>query len=90
LENCFAGRSAATLARTVKVSGKAPSGKGIRTIHPKGLAYVTVGGEVRWFPPDTEPETIRLLLARDPKCKVIPAEEKIRDVENWDKLKDER
>ena len=26
---------------------KSPTGKGIRCIHPKGLAYVTVGGEVR-------------------------------------------
>jgi hypothetical protein len=69
---------------------KSPTGKGIRTIHPKGLAYVTVGGDVRWFPPGTEPETIRQLLKRDPKCKVIPAEEKIGIVENWEKIKDER
>jgi hypothetical protein len=69
---------------------KSPTGKGIRTIHPKGLAYVTVGGDVRRFPPDTEPDTIRQLLTRDPKCKVIPAEQKIGIVENWEKLKDER
>jgi hypothetical protein len=66
---------------------KPPTGKGIRTIHPKGLAYVTIGGDVRWFPPDTEPETIRQLLKRDPKCRVIPAEEKNGIVENWEKIK---
>ena len=65
---------------------KSPTGKGIRCIHRKGLAYLTVGGDVRWFPPDTDPETIRQLLKRDPKCKVIPAEEKIGIIDNWEKL----
>jgi hypothetical protein len=60
-----------------------PTGKGIRCIHPRGLAYVTVGGEVRWFPPNTDPETIRKLLKRDPSCKVIPAEEKMELIERW-------
>jgi hypothetical protein len=63
---------------------KSPTGKGIRCIHPKGLAYVTVGGEVRWFPPDTDPETIRRLFKRDPGCRVIPPEEKIPIVEKWE------
>jgi hypothetical protein len=68
---------------------KSPTGNGIRCIHPRGLAYVTVGGEVRWFPPDTNPETIRKLLKRDPKCKVIPAQEKMNIVENWEQRADE-
>ena len=62
---------------------KSPTGKGIRCIHPKGLAYVTVGDEVRWFPPDTDPETIRRLLKRDPKCKVVPPDEKMQFLEHW-------
>jgi hypothetical protein len=64
---------------------KSPTGKGIRTIHAKGLAYVTVGGEVRWFPPDTDPESIRKLFVRDPACKVLPAVETRRYLENWEK-----
>jgi hypothetical protein len=64
---------------------KSPTGKGIRCIHPKGLAYVTVGGAVRWLPPDTDPETIRQLFKRDPNCTIVPAEEKIEIVENWEK-----
>jgi hypothetical protein len=63
---------------------RSPTGKGIRCIHPKGLAYVTVCGEVRWFPPDTDPQTIRHLFKRDPKCKVVPAKEKVRTVEHWE------
>jgi hypothetical protein len=68
---------------------KSPTGKGIRCIHPKGLAYLTVGGEVRWFPPDTDPDTIRRLFKRDPSCKVIPPEEKMPIVEGWENQKDE-
>jgi hypothetical protein len=67
---------------------RTPSGKGIRCIHPKGLAYLTVGGEVRWFPPDTEVETVRRLLRRDPQCKVIPPEQKIGIVEHWGEQKE--
>jgi hypothetical protein len=63
---------------------KSPTGKGIRCIHPRGLAYLTVGGEVRWFPPDTDTETVRRSLKRDPGCKVIPAKEKIDIVEHWE------
>jgi hypothetical protein len=63
---------------------KSPTGKGIRCIHPRGLAYLTVGGEVRWFRPDTDPETIRNLLKRDPDCKVIPAQERMKIIENWE------
>ena len=62
---------------------KSPTGKGIRCIHSKGLAYVTVGGDVRWFPPDTDPEAIRHLLKRDPSCKVISPNEKIKIIEHW-------
>jgi hypothetical protein len=69
---------------------KSPTGSGIRCIHPKGLAYVTVGGAVRWFPPDTDPETVRQLLKRDPNCTVVPAQEKIGIVENWDKATESR
>jgi hypothetical protein len=69
---------------------KSPTGKGIRCIHPKGLAYVTVGGEVRWFPPDTDPETIRPLFQRDPNCKVIPPEVKMQIVEHWGDKEDSR
>jgi hypothetical protein len=68
---------------------KSPTGKGIRCIHRKGLAYLTVGGKVRWLPPDTDPETIRPLFKRDPSCKVIPPEEKIPIVEGWENQKDE-
>ena len=50
---------------------KSPTGTGIRCIHTKGLAYVTVGGEVRYFPCGTDPETIRPLFKRDPSLKVI-------------------
>jgi hypothetical protein len=53
-------------------------------MHAKGLAYVTLGGEVRWLPPDTDPESLRKRFARDPACEVIPATEKMRDVERWD------
>jgi hypothetical protein len=63
---------------------KSPTGKGIRCIHPKGLAYLTVGGEVRWFPSDTDPEVIRKLFKRDPSCKVIPAKEGMDIVEHWE------
>jgi hypothetical protein len=63
---------------------KSPTGRGIRTMHAKGLAYVTLGGEVRWLPPDTDPESLRKRFARDPACEVIPATEKMRDVERWD------
>jgi Protein of unknown function (DUF1559) len=68
---------------------KSPTGKGIRCIHPNGLAYLTVGGEVDRFPPDTDPETIRKLLKRDPNCKVIPAQEKIQIVEGWEQNENE-
>jgi hypothetical protein len=64
---------------------KSPTGKGIRCIHRKGLAYLTIAGNVRWFSPDTDPETIRRLLRRDPKCDVISPEAKMRTVENWEK-----
>jgi len=63
---------------------KSPTGKGIRCIHPRGLAYLTIRGEVRWFPPDTDPETFRRLLKRNPNCEVIPAQEKIPIVEGWE------
>jgi hypothetical protein len=69
---------------------KSPTGNGIRTIHPKGLAYLTVSGAVRWFPPDTDPETIRQLLKRDPGCKVIPPEVKLKTVETWGQHREER
>jgi hypothetical protein len=68
---------------------KSPTGKGIQCIHPKGLAYVTVGGDVRWFPPDTDAETIRRLLKRDPDCKVIPPQEKMPIVEGWEEDKED-
>jgi hypothetical protein len=64
---------------------KSPTGKGIRCIHTRGLAYVTVGGEVRWFPPETDPETIRRLLRRDPSCKVVSLDEVKRFIERWEK-----
>ncbi|MBN1395156.1 MAG: hypothetical protein JW959_09045 [Pirellulales bacterium] len=69
---------------------KLPTGRGIRCIHPKGLAYVTVGGEVRWFPPDTDPETVRRLLKRNPDCKVISADEKMEIIERWGEEEDSR
>jgi hypothetical protein len=62
---------------------KSPTGKGIRCIHPKGLAYVTVGGDVRWFPPDTDLETIRRLLKRDPSCKVVSLAGIMSLIEHW-------
>jgi hypothetical protein len=68
---------------------KSPTGNGIRCIHPKGLAYLTVRGEVRWFPPDTDPETIRKLLKRSPNCTVIAAKEKMDIVEHWEQRADE-
>jgi hypothetical protein len=64
---------------------KSPTGKGIRLIHSKGLAYLTVAGEVRWFPPDTDPDTIRQLLKRSPDSEIVPAEEKLPTVEDWSK-----
>jgi hypothetical protein len=62
---------------------RTPTGKGIRCIHRKGLAYVTVGGDVRWFPPDTDLETIRRLFKRDPNCKVVSLEEMTPFIERW-------
>jgi hypothetical protein len=67
---------------------KSPTGKGIRCIHHRGLAYLTVGGEVDRFPPDTDPETIRKLLKRDPSCEVIPAKVKLKAVERWGNYRD--
>jgi len=66
-----------------------PTGKGIRCIHPSGLAYVTVGGEVRRFPPDTDPEIIRKLLKRDPSCKVLPPEERTKIIDAWEESANE-
>ena len=63
---------------------KSPTGHGIRCIHPKGLAYVTVGCDVRWFPPTPIRRAVRRLLKRDPKSKVIPPNEKLPIVEHWD------
>jgi hypothetical protein len=68
---------------------KSPTGKGIRCIHPKGLAYLTARGEVRWFPPNTDSETVRKLLKRDPSYTVIPAKEKIKIVEGWEQSEDD-
>jgi hypothetical protein len=62
---------------------KSPIGKGIRCIHPHGLNYVTVGGEFRSFPPDTDPETIRRLLKRDPKCQVITDQSEV--INRWNR-----
>jgi len=69
---------------------KSPTGKGIRCIHPKGLAYVTVGGDVRWFPPDTNPETIRQLLKRDPNCRVVSLNGMMPLIEHWEDQGDSR
>jgi hypothetical protein len=33
---------------------KSPTGTGVRTNHAKGLPYITVGGQVRWFAPGGE------------------------------------
>jgi hypothetical protein len=63
---------------------KSPTGEGIRCIHPKGLAYVTVGGDVRWFPPSTDPETIRRLLKRDPECRVVSLDKMTPLIEHWE------
>ncbi|MHB1034836.1 MAG: DUF1559 family PulG-like putative transporter [Pirellulales bacterium] len=63
---------------------KSPTGKGIRCIHPKGLAYLTVGGDVRWFTPLTDPETIRRLFKRDPNCRVISLDEMTPLIEHWE------
>jgi hypothetical protein len=65
---------------------KSPDGKGIRCLHRKGLAYLTVGGEVRWFPPETDPKAIRRLLARDPRCEVVPLDKMMPGIENWEEL----
>jgi hypothetical protein len=62
---------------------QSPTGEGIRCIHPQGLAYVTVGGEVRWFPPDTDLATIRRLLKRDPSCKVVSLDGMMPYIEHW-------
>jgi hypothetical protein len=61
-----------------------PTGKGIRSIHPRGLAYVTVGGDVDWFPPDTDPQTIRKRLKRDPKSTIFPPEDIKKTIEEWE------
>jgi hypothetical protein len=63
---------------------KSPTGKGIRCIHSKGLAYVTVGGDVRWFPPDTDPETIRRLFKRASNCKVVSPDKTMHVIEHWE------
>jgi hypothetical protein len=69
---------------------KLPTGEGIRCIHPRGLAYVTVGGDVRWFPPDTDPETIRRLLKRDPKCEVVSLDKLKPLIKHWGEKGDGR
>lgn len=69
---------------------KSPTGKSIRCIHSKGLAYVTVGSDVRWFPPDTDPETIRRLLKRDPSCRVVPLDKMLPLIERWEDTRDSR
>jgi hypothetical protein len=68
---------------------KSPTGHGIRSIHPKGLAYLTVGGDVRWFPPDTDIETIRRLLKRDPNCTVLSPKQPMEIIEHWEQSADE-
>lgn len=62
---------------------KSPTGEGIRCLHSKGLAYITVGGDVRWFPPDTGPETIRRLLKRDSTCRIISLDKMMPLIKHW-------
>jgi hypothetical protein len=64
---------------------KSPTGKGIRTIHPKGLAYVTIGGEVRYFPPETDVEIIRMYLQRDPRCQLLPVDLE-EEANSWERM----
>jgi hypothetical protein len=40
-------------------------GVGIGSVHPSGINYVTVGGEVRTLPQDIDRESLRKLLVRD-------------------------
>ena len=63
---------------------RSPTGNGIRCIHAKGLAYVTVSGDVRWFPPATDPDTIRRLLKRDPECRVVSLDKMTPLIEHWE------
>jgi hypothetical protein len=50
---------------------RSPTGEGITCTHPKGRPYLAVDGTVHYLPSNTDYATLKQLLKRDPRCKVI-------------------